>query len=119
MSQIEIDRVLSQIRALRQRAVAHDGPSVGGLTPGARATSSVAANNVVSFDAVLRNGLDAVNRADTQARESVTAFERGAPGVDLARVMIDMQKASVSFRGAVEVRNRVVAAYQDVMNMPI
>ena len=78
MSQIEIDRVLSQIRALRQRAVAHDGPSVGGLTPGARATSSVAANNVVSFDAVLRNGLDAVNRADTQARGSVTAFSTAA-----------------------------------------
>ena len=47
------------------------------------------------------------------------AFERGAPGVDLPQVMIEMQKSSVSFRAVTEVRNRLVSAYQDIMNMPV
>ena len=40
-------------------------------------------------------------------------------GVDLARVMIESQKASVSFRALTEVRNRLVTVYQDIMNMSI
>lgn len=112
MSQIEIERLVAQIRALRQRSVGPASGSADSLTPAGR-------DNVVSFDKVLRNGLDAVSRADAQARSSAAAFERGAPGVDLASVMIDMQKASIGLRATVEVRNRVVAAYQDVMNMPI
>jgi flagellar hook-basal body complex protein FliE len=49
----------------------------------------------------------------------VTAFERGVPGVELSTVMIESQKASVAFRAATEVRNRLVSAYQEIMNMPI
>jgi flagellar hook-basal body complex protein FliE len=48
-----------------------------------------------------------------------TAFERGDPGADLAQVMLESQKANVSLRAAVEVRNRLVSAYQDIMNMQI
>ena len=47
------------------------------------------------------------------------AYERGAPDVDLAQVMLETQKASVSFRGLAEVRNRLVNVYQEIMNMPI
>jgi flagellar hook-basal body complex protein FliE len=48
-----------------------------------------------------------------------TAFEQGEPGVDLAEVMIAVQKSSVSFQAMVEVRNKLVDAYKDVMNMPV
>ena len=41
------------------------------------------------------------------------------PGVELPQVMLEMQKASVSFRALTEVRNRLVNAYQEIMNMPI
>lgn len=112
MSQIEIERVVAQIRELRQK-------SVGATSSRAESLTSAGSDHVVSFEKVLRNGLDAVDRADARARSSAAAFERGAPGVDLASVMIDMQKASIGFRATVEVRNRVVAAYQDIMNMPI
>lgn len=112
MSRIEIERVVAQIRELRQK-------SVGATASPAESLTSTSRDNVVSFEKVLRNGLDAVDRADAQARSSASAFERGAPGVDLASVMIDMQKASIGLRATVEVRNRVVAAYQDIMNMPI
>jgi flagellar hook-basal body complex protein FliE len=48
-----------------------------------------------------------------------TRFERGVPGVELSQVMLESQKASVAFRATVEVRNRLVSAYQEIMNMPI
>jgi flagellar hook-basal body complex protein FliE len=49
----------------------------------------------------------------------MTAFEKGVPGIELSTVMIESQKATVAFRAATEVRNRLVSAYQDIMNMPI
>ena len=124
MSQIEIDRVVSQIRALRaqvggpvNQAVRPGGlggiaPAQGGVAPGGSTTS-------VSFAAVLRNGLERVNEAQMQSGASQRAFERGDPNIDLPKVMLDMQKASVAFRGVVEVRNRMISAYQEIMNMPV
>ena len=48
-----------------------------------------------------------------------TAYERGVEGVDITDVMIASQKASVSFQAMVQVRNKLVDAYRDIMNMPI
>ena len=47
------------------------------------------------------------------------AFEMGAEGVDLADVMVSLQKADISFRALTEVRNNLVSAYQEIMNMPV
>jgi flagellar hook-basal body complex protein FliE len=118
MSQMEIDRVVSQIRAMRAQV---GGPmaqgikpaGLGGIGPGPSATGQV------SFASVLRNGIEQVNEAQAKSSASQRAFERGDPNVDLPQVMIDMQKSSLAFRGAVEVRNRMVAAYQEIMNMPV
>lgn len=115
MSQMEIDRVLGQIRALRAQATAGVSPEAASVAPAAAGGDS----SKVSFAAVLKNGLDQVNAAQQQARASATAFEQGKPGVDLAQTMLDMQKASISFRAAVEVRNKLVNAYQEIMNMPV
>ena len=73
----------------------------------------------VSFASVLKNGLDSVSALQTKASETAMAFQRGTPGVELPQVMLDMQKSSIAFRGAVEVRNRMISAYQDIMNMPV
>ena len=118
MSQIDIDRVLTQIRSLRAQTAGGSSPisSVGSLSASVANTEK---SSSVSFASVLKNGLDKVNSVQQQARATATAFERGVPGVDLPQVMIDMQKSSIAFRGAVEVRNRVVSAYQEIMNMPI
>jgi flagellar hook-basal body complex protein FliE len=115
MSQFEIDNVLSQIRSLRAQA--------GGGLKGIEQPSSVAgvANPTpkVSFASVLKSGLDEVSKQQSTASSTALAFQRGVPGVDLPRVMIEMQKSSIAFRGAVEVRNRMISAYQDIMNMPV
>ena len=68
---------------------------------------------------MLRSGLEQVNAAQQQARQAATDFELGKPGVELPQVMLEMQKASVSMRAAVEVRNKLVSAYQEIMNMPV
>jgi flagellar hook-basal body complex protein FliE len=47
------------------------------------------------------------------------AFESGDANVSLAEVMVASQKASVSFQAMLQVRNKLVEAYKDVMNMPM
>ena len=71
------------------------------------------------FANVLKQGLDQVNQTQARAADLATQFERGVPGVELPQVMMEMQKASVSFRAITEVRNKFVNAYQEIMNMPI
>jgi flagellar hook-basal body complex protein FliE len=64
----------------------------------------------------------AINKvSDTQQASSqlATAFEIGKSGVDLTDVMVASQKASVSFQALTQVRNKLVQAYQDIMQMPV
>jgi flagellar hook-basal body complex protein FliE len=109
---IEIDRVLSQIRALSSQA------SAGAAKP-AMADKEASAVAGPGFAQLLKQGINQVNSAQASASQMATAFERGTPGVELPQVMLEMQKASVSFRALTEVRNRMVNAYQEIMNMPI
>jgi flagellar hook-basal body complex protein FliE len=122
MSNMHIDSVLAQIRSLQQQtkiglpASAPKPDAVGGAAgvgPGA------APSDTVSFSSVLRKGLDAVNATQNQASTLAARFERGDPGVELSQVMLEANKSQVAFRATVEVRNRLVSAYQEIMNMPI
>jgi flagellar hook-basal body complex protein FliE len=124
MSNLAIDGVLAQIRALQQQTKlnAPAMPSlpggVGAPAPGGGLQGPGGAQPA-SFANVMRAGLDKVNAAQERSSSVAAAFERGAPGVELSQVMIESQKASVAFRATVEVRNRLVNAYQEIMNMPI
>ncbi|HEY8508423.1 MAG TPA: flagellar hook-basal body complex protein FliE [Steroidobacteraceae bacterium] len=106
---VEIDRVLAQIRAISAQT----------RMGGAQAPAAPAASGPSQFAILLRQGVDQVNQAQQRASELAAAFERGTPGVELPQVMLEMQKASVSFRALTEVRNRLINAYQEIMNMPI
>ena len=110
MSQLEINNVLAQIRSISAQSKLGVGPAAAAATQQTGATS---------FANVLRQGIESVNQAQQSASSLATAFERGTPGVELPDVMLEMQKASVSFRALTEVRNRLVNAYQEIMNMPI
>jgi flagellar hook-basal body complex protein FliE len=105
---LEIDSVLAQIRSLSSQA------RVG--TPQATAPQK---SGPSEFATLLSKGIDSVNQTEQSAAKLSDAFQRGDPGVELPQVMIEMQKASVSFRALTEVRNRVVSAYQDIMNMQV
>ena len=111
MSQMQINAVLAQIRNLS---------ASGGITqPGTAGAPGATAATTPAFGVMLKQSLDAVNSQQQSATRLADSFERGVPGVDLATVMLESQKASVSFRAVTEVRNRLVNVYQDIMNMPI
>ena len=109
MSSMEIDSVLAQIRSLSAQT------RMGGA-PAAVAPSK---SGPSEFAALLSKGIGAVNATQQKADQLSTAFQRGEPGVELPQVMIEMQKANVSFRALTEVRNRLVSAYQEIMNMQV
>ncbi|NUS39222.1 MAG: flagellar hook-basal body complex protein FliE [Lysobacter sp.] len=114
-----ISSILSQIRAheMRMRDIATDAaPSTA--VPGTLGAPQVPAAGS-GFSQTLSNAIDNVSRTQRSAGELQQAFELGDPKADLARVMVAMQQSQVAFRATVEVRNRLVKAYQDVMNMPI
>jgi flagellar hook-basal body complex protein FliE len=121
MSNMAIDQVLAQIRALSAQAGTSIKPANNSLSAlGAAATAGAGAPPAApAFGELLKQGIDAVNKTQQSASALADAWERGTPGVDLAQVMIESQKASVSFRALTEVRNRLVSAYQDIMNMSI
>jgi flagellar hook-basal body complex protein FliE len=111
MSQMEIDRVLAQIRSISQTAR-------GGAAGGAGAAGNVAGIDN-GFAKLLKQGIDSVNATQGKASDLASKFERGVPGVELPQVMLEMQKANVSFRALAEVRNKFVEAYREIMNMPL
>jgi len=63
--------------------------------------------------------LDQVNNAQQQAGQLAQQFDLNAPDVNLHDVMVSLQKASHSFQTMVQVRNRLVSAYQEIMNMQV
>ncbi len=105
MDRISVESVLSQIRAMQEMATGVAKPA---------AADTVAKTD---FAQMLKSSLDQVSAAERQADGLSQAFEKGEPNVNLQDVMISMQKANISFQTVVQVRNRVVAAYQDMMNM--
>jgi flagellar hook-basal body complex protein FliE len=106
MSQMEIDRVLAQIRSLSSQ-----------VRPNAPQASATQASGPSDFATLMKQGIDQVNQSQQRATELADAFARGTPGVELPQVMVQMEKATVSFRALTEVRNRLISAYQDIMNM--
>jgi flagellar hook-basal body complex protein FliE len=108
MSQMEIDSVLAQIRSLSAQARMGASPAAAPQKSGPS-----------EFAALLSKGIEQVNQTEQRAAQLSAAFQRGEPGVELPQVMVEMQKANVSFRALTEVRNRLVNAYQEIMNMQV
>jgi flagellar hook-basal body complex protein FliE len=73
----------------------------------------------VDFTNVMKNAVDKVNETQQAAGKITTAFEMGDPNVSLADVMIARQKSSIAFEATVQVRNRLIKAYEEVMKMTI
>ena len=68
---------------------------------------------------MLTRSLDHVNQSQVQAESSAKQFQLGQNGVSLEDTMVSMQKANITFQTAVQVRNKLVAAYHDIMNMQV
>lgn len=106
MSEMKINELLSQIRSISNQVE----PNIKIKQDG---------NEESSFSTVLKTSLDKVNEQQMSAADLATRFEQGDSSVELSRVMIEMQKARVSFEAVKQVRNQLVTAYQEVMSMPV
>ncbi|MGA1805810.1 MULTISPECIES: flagellar hook-basal body complex protein FliE [Sphingobium] len=112
------DSVMAMRNAILQKnAALRDVASTGnvGSTGGAGATQGPAPGG---FTDALNNALQQVNGLQTQAGDAASAFERGET-TDIAAVMLAKQQASVSFEATLQVRNKLLSAYKDIMSMPV
>lgn len=80
---------------------------------------NVAEQPSISFAGQLHAALDRISDTQTAARAQAEKFTLGEPGVALNDVMTDLQKASVSLQMGIQVRNKLVSAYQEVMGMQV
>lgn len=106
MSDVSIDQVLNQMRILSQN----------NIVPG---SESVQNSNRPDFSQLLNESINQVNGLQKEASNLKVAFETGSKDVDLPEVMVAAQKASLSFEAMTEVRNKLLNAYQEVMNMQV
>lgn len=82
-------------------------------------SSSAEGAGGVEFGEALKAALEQVNAAQGEATQLQQEFDLNAPNVNLHEVMASLQKASLSFQTMVQVRNRLVSAYQEIMNMQV
>lgn len=73
----------------------------------------------VNFSDALKAQLDQVAQAQSTSKAMGQAFSAGDDRVSLSDVMITAQKSSIAFQATVQVRNKLVSAYQEMMNMSV
>lgn len=112
MNDLGINQVLSEMRALQARSKL---PAQGAApTP---PNGPVKEAKEGGFGEAMATAVRDLNDKQAEAGKAAEDFQLGR--LDLASTMLRMQESSVAFRAAVEVRNRAVSAYKDIMNMPL
>ena len=111
-SAMGIDRVMQLRQQILERNEALS--RANNVAPATGATQA----EPTSFASTLENALRDVNQSQHAAGEISAAYERGDT-VDIAKVMLARQQASVGFEATLQVRNKLLSAYQNIMNMPV
>lgn len=104
-----IDAMVAQLRTAAARAQGGINPLVASEEPAKK----------VNFAEALAASLNGVNSAQSHAQKLGQKFALGDDSVNLSDVMIAGQKANIAFQATVQVRNKLVSAYQDIMNMQV
>lgn len=100
-----INAMLAELKAATALAQGKTGP-VGG-------------EGDADFSQILKSTIDQVSQAQQTAQKMSEDFAAGQSNVNLQDVMINLQKANLSFQEMVQVRNKLVSAYHDIMNIPV
>ncbi|WP_144769953.1 flagellar hook-basal body complex protein FliE [Herbaspirillum sp. SJZ099] len=107
-----IEAMVAQLKAAAARAQ-------GAAAPVAPASAVEKAAPRVDFSDVLKGAIDQVNDSQKQAAKMSQAFALGDDNINLSDVMVASQKASISFQTSIQVRNKLVSAYRDIMTMQV
>ena len=116
MTAIDPSRVLAMRAQIMERNDALQraaGLGLDGQVGGARGPTGPA-----GFSDALRGALSQVNEMQAQSGAITEAYERGQT-TDIAAVMLARQQSSIGFEATMQVRNRLLSAYKDIMNMPV
>jgi flagellar hook-basal body complex protein FliE len=103
-----IEAMMAQLKAAATKPQNSVSPVDAGTAP-----------QKAGFADALKASLDNVNQSQVGAEKLGQAFSMGDDKVSLSDVMISMQKANITFQATVQVRNKLVSAYHDIMNMQI
>lgn len=112
MSDINIQSVLSQMRVMEAQAKSPVGTE-------AMQINQSPATQKTDFSDVLANSINSVNETVKASGQMAAAFEKGDSNISMAELMITMEKSSVSMQAMTQVRNKLLSAYQEIMNMPV
>lgn len=100
-----IDQLLSQLNATAAAAAGKSMPATGA--------------GAADFAGMLKQAVEGVNAVQQEANQLAQAFQLGKSDANIEDVMVSLQKANLSFQTMVQVRNNLVAAYRDIMNMQV
>ena len=109
--------ILQQNSAL-QKAAADAAQPIGNVAGIGGAGGVGGASNGGGFASALDGALKQVNGVQANADAVTSAYERGET-TDIAAVMLAREKASVGFQATLQVRNKLLSAYKDIMSMPV
>lgn len=112
-----VDSLLAQMAQMRS-AMGLEKSGIAPLMPKTTA-GAAGASGTTDFAAALKSSLDGVAKMQNSAESMQQAFVMGDNNVNLSDVMINSQKANIAFQTTVQVRNKVIAAYNDIMNMQV
>ncbi|MFJ1469543.1 flagellar hook-basal body complex protein FliE [Massilia orientalis] len=118
-----IEAMMAQLKSAAQKPAGPASPAeaLGGLGGIGKlgAPDAAESSTRVSFSDALKASLQNVSNSQIQADEMGKKFAAGDDSVSLSDTMIAMQKASINFQATVQVRNKLVSAYHDIMNMQV
>lgn len=116
-SQANIQAMLQTMRSVQAQASAEVNPATNAVGNVAGLDQRVKEIGP-SFSQAVKSAVDNVNELQLRTRELQSAYERG-DNVPLTDVVLGMQKSSLAFEATLQIRNKVMRAYEDILNMPV
>ncbi|MEM1132573.1 MAG: flagellar hook-basal body complex protein FliE [Pseudomonadota bacterium] len=101
-----------------RNAIIQSNKALQGIANETADTKGAKESEKADFTGAMREAVESVNSLQQDASAAATAYEMGET-TDIAAVMLAKQKASVGFEATMQVRNKLLSAYQDIMNMPV
>lgn len=112
---VEMNRMLAQMQAM-QKAASMDRVQPTNLAAPAPTEKADQSN---SFSTLFKGAIDQVNTLNKTSGELSKAYIAGDPNIDITRVMVASQKSGIASQAMIQVRNKMVESYKEIMNMPL
>lgn len=107
MNTINQNTLVNTMKAMQEAASGNSAPATNNI------------QNATDFQSLISKLIDSVNEAEQTSSQLKNSYELGDKGVSLTQVMIASQKSEISFQALLQVRNKLLSAYQEIMRIQI